>query len=232
MSSLETIGDYPIAFIGDVHGCINHVRTLLQKLDGRHLLFLGDIVDRGEHSGNTLKWIKEMYDAGECHVIMGNHDWRLYRYLIGNNVKLCPTLERTLKECHEAFGEDLTELRDWIGTWPIFIETDNWIGAHAAWSFECRTDHKLAKQLCLYGETTKAVDKEGYPVRTYGWRDTYWGNKHIFHGHDAGKVSCRRNYPDITVKTNGAKILNLDTAACHGWKLTACLYPEFEIIQS
>ena len=56
---VQKLPDGPIDFIGDVHGELEALQRLLSHLgyqtdgthsDGRHLVFLGDLVDRGPDS--------------------------------------------------------------------------------------------------------------------------------------------------------------------------------------
>lgn len=236
-------GAEPVAFIGDVHGERMKLAHLLKKLDGRKLVFLGDIIDRGPESAKTLLWIKEMCDAGEAQVVMGNHDWRLRRHLIGRNVKMTKALVQTLKELEEE-EVNLDELSKWMETWPIFLETEYWIAVHGGWREECRDNPKLARNICIYGEAEKikippaedlhnranllALSDEWLPKRKYEWRDKYEGEKHIFHGHDP----IRGQGPSSHCNSKGAKIMNVDTGACFGHALSAVLFPEFEVVQA
>jgi len=49
--------------IGDVHGKAGMLNDLLQKWDGHsQLVFLGDLIDRGENSRAVLERVKELVD--------------------------------------------------------------------------------------------------------------------------------------------------------------------------
>ncbi|VTU41630.1 MULTISPECIES: AAA family ATPase [unclassified Variovorax] len=79
--------------VGDIHGLLRELRALLEKLgyeecpdglhrhrDGRRLLFLGDLVDRGPESIETLRFVMRMCAAGLAKVVMGNHDAKLVAF--------------------------------------------------------------------------------------------------------------------------------------------------------
>ncbi|WP_230656436.1 metallophosphoesterase family protein [Psychrobacter sp. I-STPA10] len=63
--------------IGDIHGCLSLLKTLLahiQPTQDDTLIFLGDMVDRGEDSKGVLDCV--MMLEKQCHVIVikGNHE--------------------------------------------------------------------------------------------------------------------------------------------------------------
>lgn len=63
--------------IGDVHGCLIELNSLLRKIApaaSDHLIFLGDLIDRGPDSAGVLNCVIGL--AGQCRVttIMGNHE--------------------------------------------------------------------------------------------------------------------------------------------------------------
>lgn len=68
--------------IGDVHGCLAELETLLQLIAEHsapytgttHLIFLGDYVDRGPHSAGVLKRVLQPLPCVHQHFLLGNHD--------------------------------------------------------------------------------------------------------------------------------------------------------------
>jgi bis(5'-nucleosyl)-tetraphosphatase (symmetrical) len=65
--------------IGDVQGCFNTLSALLKKInfniDRDRLYFLGDVVNRGTHSLETLRFIYSNKD--NIDMVLGNHDFYL-----------------------------------------------------------------------------------------------------------------------------------------------------------
>lgn len=82
--------------IGDVHGLLEDLLDLLRaagwryeeegstgKLthpEGRKLLFLGDLVDRGPHSLEVLTLVKQLVQQGVAKMVAGNHERKLVRF--------------------------------------------------------------------------------------------------------------------------------------------------------
>lgn len=75
--------DGPIDVVGDVHGEIGALRALIAGLgydedgghrDGRRLVFLGDLTDRGPDSPAVVRLVGRLLDAGRAQCVLGNHD--------------------------------------------------------------------------------------------------------------------------------------------------------------
>lgn len=69
--------------IGDVHGCVHELEDLLAAIDKdasgtggeTHLVFLGDLVDRGPHSADVIGLLRTgPLPVDVAHFIMGNHE--------------------------------------------------------------------------------------------------------------------------------------------------------------
>ena len=82
-SGLQELPDGPLDLVGDVHGEYDALVTLLKKLgyddlgrhvEGRRLVFVGDLIDRGPNSPAVLRAVKRMVDAGNAACIAGNHE--------------------------------------------------------------------------------------------------------------------------------------------------------------
>src|SRR5205823_13371826 len=107
----------PFDIIGDVHGCFDELQELLKQLgyevnsqdgavgslhvqhpQGRKVIFLGDLVDRGPDSTGVLQLAMDMVTSGVALCLPGNHDVRLLRKLKGKDVRLTHGLAETLKQ--------------------------------------------------------------------------------------------------------------------------------------
>ncbi|EPZ43805.1 metallophosphoesterase [Alicyclobacillus acidoterrestris] len=64
--------------IGDVHGCFVQLTQLLKSIDFRatrdEVIFLGDLVDRGEYSKDVVDFVRSGQSQGYFQVIRGNHE--------------------------------------------------------------------------------------------------------------------------------------------------------------
>lgn len=71
--------DQPLAIIGDVHGCLDLLQTLLQKLPSEaQVILVGDYIDRGEDSAGVLRY---MMERKELIYLRGNHEDMLLSFL-------------------------------------------------------------------------------------------------------------------------------------------------------
>ncbi len=80
---LQPMFDGPLDVVADVHGEIDALRSLLGHLgydqrgrhaQGRRLVFLGDLVDRGPDSVAVVQTVQQLIDAGKAQCVMGNHE--------------------------------------------------------------------------------------------------------------------------------------------------------------
>lgn len=136
--------------IGDIHGCFNTLKLLLQKIDynlSDNYYFLGDYIDRGPESKNVLDLLIELNQTNKnLHLLRGNHEQMMidtYRNKKINDYILWKQngSETTL----ENFGilEDTLLLLDiipmkYIGfmeALPFYVETDEYLFVHAGFNF-------------------------------------------------------------------------------------------------
>lgn len=78
--------DATLAVIGDIHGCAQLLDELLDKVAERapdRLVFVGDLVDRGEASAQVLERLHSlaMADDASTTFIKGNHEEMMLRFL-------------------------------------------------------------------------------------------------------------------------------------------------------
>lgn len=76
----------PLAIIGDVHGelnCLNAlVEQLREKADHARWIFVGDYIDRGEHSADVLQVLRDLQaERPNTICLKGNHEAMLLSFL-------------------------------------------------------------------------------------------------------------------------------------------------------
>jgi hypothetical protein len=80
--------DGPLDVVGDVHGELDALLALLAHLGydadgghpgGRHLVFVGDLCDRGPDSPGVIALVKRLVDSGRALATLGNHEINLLR---------------------------------------------------------------------------------------------------------------------------------------------------------
>ena len=106
--------------IGDIQGCFDPLITLLEKIafdpEKDTLWFAGDLINRGDKSLETLRFIKELGDSAIS--ILGNHDLTLLAICEGNK----KVKNHTLDEILEAPDRD--ELIHWLRHRPLLHHDD------------------------------------------------------------------------------------------------------------
>ena len=88
MSLIQALPPGPLDIVGDVHGELYLLQTLMQHLgydaegrhpEGRSLVFVGDVVDRGPDSPGTLALVQRLVFSGHAWAVVGNHEINLAR---------------------------------------------------------------------------------------------------------------------------------------------------------
>lgn len=78
--------------IGDIHGCYEQLRKLIDKIPlstSDKLIFLGDYIDRGPSSKEVIEFLTQLSKNYECIFIRGNHEQMLLDYVQrGMNLQL------------------------------------------------------------------------------------------------------------------------------------------------
>jgi len=222
----------PFDIVGDVHGCLDELRELLEKLgwqfepelhhpDGRQIAFLGDLVDRGPDSVGVLRLAMDAVRRGVALWVPGNHDLKLARALSGKQVSEGHDLAETLKAVRAEPPEFAFEVRDFIIDLVSHLVVDDakLCLAHAGMREDMMGRGSAAvREFALYGETTGEIDEFGLPVR-YPWANEYRGRTMVVYGHTP--------IPEPEW-INGT--INIETGCCFGGRLTALRYPERELV--
>ena len=226
----------PFDIIGDIHGCFNELRELLNTLGysieerekfyvshpaGRKLIFLGDLVDRGPNTPAVLKFVMDCAQAGIAFCVPGNHDMKLHRKLSGKEVQIAHGLDKSLEQLKQeppAFINKAIAFLDGLISHYV-LDEGKLVVAHAGMKEEYigRSSGEI-RDFALFGETTGETDEYGLPVRAQ-WANTYRGNAMVVYGHTPIPVSEWVNHT-----------INIDNGCVYGGHLTALRYPEKELV--
>jgi protein phosphatase len=214
--------------IGDVHGCWDALRRLCDALgydsdfrhpDGRILVFVGDLADRGPDSVQVLRVVSRLVSQRRAKLTLGNHDDALQRCLCGELVDTSKGgLDKTLAALHGR--------KDWktlqkaiLGLYAQsalywVLDGGALIVAHAGIEEAMigRSDPET-RRFVLNGD---AIGKspEGKTLRR-DWTADYHGAAFIVYGHT----------PQERAEIRGNTV-NIDTGAYRGGLLTAFQWPE------
>lgn len=227
----------PFDIVGDVHGCYDELTELLGLLgyrpdsasalrhpQGRRVIFVGDLVDRGPKIVETVTLARRMVEAGQAFCVPGNHDNKLLRYLRGNRVQIKHGLEVSITQIEALPGP---EREEWTAAYECFIgglgthlvlDGGRLVVAHAGIrEADQGRDSPRIRAFTLYGIPTGEKDENGLPIRL-NWAADYAGEAAVVYGHTP-----------IAEPTWQNNTINIDTGCVFGGRLTALRWPEREL---
>jgi serine/threonine protein phosphatase 1 len=204
-----------VFIVGDVHGCLDMLRRLMDKIDWRpdedSLIFLGDYIDRGVDSKGVVDYVLELTKASlRVQCIMGNHENILLDFLNTGEPRLLiinggiPTLESYQAACENENDPIIPpEHADFFRSLPAYIELDDYYIVHAGF-------------------------RPGVAIKDQTLEDLIWIREpFIFSDYDFGKTVIFGHTPIAEPLMMDNKI-GLDTGAVYGNKLTCLELPRMK----
>jgi len=149
---IQPLFEGPLDIVGDVHGEIDALTSLLDRLgysrdgahpEGRRLVFVGDLVDRGPDSPAVLRLVMPMVNAGRAQCVLGNHELNLMlgRRKQGNSWYFGEEepLDGHGRSMPMNFIDDRLgdEFDQFMKTLPLALERDDLRVVHACWHQSC-----------------------------------------------------------------------------------------------
>lgn len=214
---MESITKGRIFAIGDIHGCYDKLRSLMNRLpyDPKRdtLVFLGDYIDRGVRSREVLTYLCDLRrQVKNLILLMGNHEYLMLEYHRTGDSALLPFLRhlgidatldsygannpKSLEEMLFLPAEHLQLFQSLLPYW----ETEDYIFVHAGLEPGIRLAQQSLSSLC---ESRNSFLSEEHD---YG--------KLVIFGHTAFDM------PFVTSTRIG-----IDTGAVYGNLLTALELP-------
>jgi len=195
--------------IGDIHGCLEMLKRLLEKIDYRpekdSLIFLGDYIDRGNDAMGVVEFILSLSRlSSNIRCLLGNHEAIFLDYLEGRDRRsfILNDGATTLQSYHAARGAAEGPLvpethMKFFKSLKVYIELDDYLVVHAGF------------------KPYLAIDKQ--PMTEMIWiREPF-----IYSDYNFGKRVIFGHTPFAEPLVMPNKI-GLDTGAVYGNKLT-CL---------
>ena len=231
----------PFDLIGDIHGCFGELLSLLRTLghdpkrvtdegeprwrvrlaEGRKVIFLGDLVDRGPNTPEVLRLVMDMVAADQAFCVAGNHEVKLLRRLQGRNVKVTHGLAESLEQLDQETPEFIQRVKAFLDglVSHYVLDEGRLVAVHAGLkeSMHGRASGRV-RSFALYGDTTGETDEYGLPVRQ-PWAEDYSGQAMVVYGHTPVPE------PEWLNRT-----VNIDTGCVFGGALSALRYPEREVV--
>ncbi len=212
--------DVPLRVVGDVHGDL--VGLSWATRTDRFIVQLGDLTDYGPDSAGVLRLMFRLIDEGRGLFILGNHDHKLRRALLGNRVVIRPPLRATL----DALDPELAaEAVARIAAAPAWLRRGPALFVHGGFHTDMLLSESPAAEghataavsRALYGEPTGRTQDDGFPERSLAWIDRIPAGLTVYCGHDRRSTDGR---PWRRRGTAGGEAVFLDTGAGKGGHLS------------
>jgi len=180
--------------IGDIHGEIDALRSLLARLGvdaergraDRPLVFVGDLIDRGPDSIAVVELVEHLVQGGLAQCVMGNHEFNLLRGKIkqGNGWFIpheevregrhadgwhpIGESERVGFPSRQAAQSERARILSFLATLPVALESKDVRVVHAAWQEEAIQTARQSSSVEAFfqprGVALPEVDLSGAPT--------------------------------------------------------------------
>ncbi len=204
---------------GDIHGCLDEFKILRRELnicDTDREISVGDLLDRGPYSNDTLTYARE----NNIELVMGNHEYKYVRYK-----KHSDTEDKTEKKNPMSLNENKLSIYEniskedmtYLQEAPFYVKIDNTTIIHAGITNSIELENASKKELELLtrirelDENDNMLHTKRKVFNSQFWSEVYDGNQGIIiYGHEVfSKVKIDRYS------------FGIDTGCVYGKKLSA-----------
>lgn len=232
------------AIIGDVHGALGPLEALVTELAlgaGDHLIFAGDLLDKGPDSPGVVRFVRHLAETAPYRVTLveGNHEDRHRRYHINKTKRPAvafamastawdlPALDIKLTPADRDFLAEAVPFTRVAG-WDVLVVHGGIPGnmtTFPATVAEARGLRGKSRSFFRQVLRTRYLDGQTGRFRAYGDErpvDVFWAERydgrfgHVVFGHQ----------PFWEGPACYAHATGVDTAAVHGGRLTALVLPD------
>ena len=144
---IRPLFDGALDIIGDVHGEFDALRHLLARLgydgngvhpQGRRLVFVGDLCDRGPDSPGVVLLVRDLVESGLAQCVAGNHELNVLRGEAkhGNHwIVPEPDVDHaaTFGPARHATLAETREIHEFFAALPLALEREDLRVVHACW---------------------------------------------------------------------------------------------------
>ena len=210
-----TPGEVRLIVYGDIHGCLNELKNLREKIKPGNNdieVCVGDIITKGYDSIGVLEYLME----NNIKSVLGNHEDKILRYLEHEKSKKKNPM--TLDEDEKRIVKNLKKRHlNYLKSLPVFFRHGDITIVHGGLENRGKLDnlskHEIQKVLRLrYVDDNGDFLAKGKEKKNYSfWADVYDGNEgFIVHGHRWNKT--------VTIHPQA---IGIDTGCVYGNYLTA-----------
>ena len=208
--------------IGDIHGCVHSLESLLMKIeehDDRRIVFIGDYIDRGPDSKGVVELLLDYRQDHDCIFLRGNHEQMLLDAIHKDELNLWLTNGgRSTLRSYKTDGRKLEIPEEHLTFYretKIFYDTPDYFFVHAGLA----PHKKISESIQNKQEHVEFLWERSH-LNAF---ETAWEKTVVF-GHTPRPHPLRKE-----------KMLGIDTGCVYdslGYgKLTAALLPEEKFIQ-
>lgn len=217
--------------ISDVHGCLDELKELLQKLqydkNTDRVILLGDLNDRGPYSVETIRYAREL----NLESVMGNHEFKFLKWFKSQGSR------SDVYDKKSYYNDFSDEDINYIARMSDYIKLDDGtIVVHAGLKPGISLSHQSKNDLFYIrymDDNSKFISLR--KINEFGkaalgahfWTEFWTGPESIVYGHNVHSFED----PLIEEPIPGVFCYGLDTGCCFGGKLTALIWETKEIVQ-
>jgi hypothetical protein len=196
MHLVQQLSSSKLDIIGDIHGeydaLIKLIKNLGYDLDGNHvegrkLIFVGDLCDRGSNSPGVIKLVKRLIENNNAQAILGNHELNLLQMKakLGSGWFFEEAKKRDVH--YEPFvttdKEDKSLIYNFLATLPLVLENKDLRIVHAAWDSQKIKEIRELKEFDIAKCCEYFEEKINEDIKQSGLLDRYreeakqWGDE-------------------------------------------------------
>ena len=228
-ASLSVPTDRPLRVVGDVHGDASAFAYAAET--DRFLVQLGDLVDYGPDSAGALRIMFDLIDHERGLFLLGNHDLKLARLLLGQNVRVNAQLLATMEQLDAPLRARVVAEAERA---PLWLRSGNRLFVHAGFHTDMLDGPAPPAQIgralgisarALFGEPTGHIQEDGFPERSLRWVNRIPQGMTVYVGHDRRSQDGR---PLEQRSRAGGRAIFVDTGAGKGGHLSWIDLPALE----
>ena len=227
--------------IGDVHGCREELRELLDKLNyspgKQRILLLGDLLDKGPDPVGVVADVRELVrGSSHVHCIRGNHEekalrWRKHEERRATNPDYVNPMRihdvETPAQWAALTLEDVAWLKTLPTVWDGFVP--GWAAVHGGFlpglPIHRQPSDKVVRVRWVdaAGEFVPLQDGTlDKPDWACNWMDVWDGKENVVYGHAVHGLE----EPRVDVNEKGVSCVGIDTGCVFGGRLTAMVFED------
>lgn len=168
---VQPLREGPLDVVGDIHGELHALEMLLAKLgydrhgrhgEDRHLVFVGDLCDRGPDSPGIIRLVQSFIDTGRAQAVCGNHELNLLRRekKHGNHWFYGESSDQEFGSCAAISANEQEPILSFFRSLPVALERSDLRIVHAAW-----LDSAIDRCRELEGPVDKAYETFNHTMR-------------------------------------------------------------------